>query len=266
MPGCRRVSTWGGVFVALTALASMQVEAGDDYVVVPAGRFQSALSLDGPGSLHQVKAFAMRIEPVNVGEYLAFVRLNPQWQRGNVADLLAGPNYLAPWASALDPGMAPNLPVTSVSWFAARAYCTAEQARLPDWTEWEYAAAADETRRDARRDASRNGSLLTAVLTGVGSSRATTGQHAPNVYGLRDLNRLIWEWTGDYAAMFPNADSRASGGAPSLALCGGSALAFADKNEYALMMRVATLSALKPADSTAQVGFRCVRDLTGEGR
>ncbi|MDQ2780535.1 MAG: formylglycine-generating enzyme family protein, partial [Pseudomonadota bacterium] len=67
------------------------------------------------------------------------------------------------------------------------------------------------------------------------------------------------------AALFPNADSRAPGGAPSLALCGGSALVFADKNEYALMMRVATLSALKPADSTVQVGFRCVRDL-GEDR
>ncbi len=259
------MSAWIGVFVALTALASMRVEAGGDYVVIPAGRFQSALNLDGPASLRQVKAFAMRTEPVSVGEYLAFLRLNPQWQRGNVADLLTGPNYLAPWASALDPAMPPDLPVTSVSWFAARAYCAAEQARLPDWSEWEYAAAADESRRDARQDASRNRALLTAVLTGVGSSLAPTGQHAPNVYGIRDLNSLIWEWTGDYAALFPNADSRAPGGAPSLALCGGSALVFADKNEYALMMRVATLSALKPADSTVQVGFRCVRDL-GEDR
>ena len=82
--------------------------------------------------------------------------------------------------------------------------------------------------------------------------------------GVHDLNRLLWEWTADYAAMFPNADSRVPGGVASLALCGGSALAFADKNQYALMMRVAALSALKPVDSAPRVGFRCVRDFPGE--
>jgi formylglycine-generating enzyme required for sulfatase activity len=32
-------------------------------------------------------------------------------------------------------------PVTQVSWFAAQAYCEAQHARLPDWYEWELAAA-----------------------------------------------------------------------------------------------------------------------------
>ena len=42
--------------------------------------------------------------------------------------------------------------MVQVSWFAASAYCEAQGARLPTWNEWEYAAAADETRRDARKD------------------------------------------------------------------------------------------------------------------
>ena len=43
-------------------------------------------------------------------------------------------------------------PVTSVSWYAANAYCEAQGKRLPTTDEWEYVAQASETSRDASRD------------------------------------------------------------------------------------------------------------------
>ena len=250
----------------LAMLATAPAVAAADYVAIPGGVFVSALALDGAAARIAIKPFAMRVEPVTNAEYLDFVRTHPEWRRGQVPPLLAGPQYLAAWQGPLTPGPGarPDQPVTSVSWFAARAYCTSEQARLPDWYEWEYVAAADATRHDARRDPARNQDILDAIQGSTGERPGAIGRHRADVWGVRDLNRLLWEWTGDYAAMFPNADARVAGGGPSLALCGGSALAFADKNQFALMMRVAALTALEPADAAPRVGFRCVRDLPGE--
>jgi len=238
-----------------------------DYVNIPAGQIVSAMAIDGGNTPVAMKPFAMRAEPVTNAEYLAFVSTHPSWRRGQVPALLAGPQYLAAWRGSLSlgPDVQAQQPVTQVSWFAARAYCASEQARLPSWYEWEYvAAAADSSRRDARQDPLRNQAILSSILSSSGERPGLIGRRPANVYGVRDLNRLLWEWTGDYAAMFPNPDSRVPGDGATLALCGGSALAFADKNQYALMMRVAALTALKPADAAPRVGFRCVRDMSGE--
>ena len=254
-----RIAGW----LMLLALAPVAMAA--DYVAIPGGHFVSALAIDSSAARIAIKPFAMRVEPVTNAEYLDFVRAHPDWQRGQAAPLFAGSQYLAAWRAPLTPGpdAGPDQPVTQVSWFAARAFCAGEQARLPSWYEWEYVAAADANRRDARQDPARNQQILSAILASTGSLPGRIGQHPANAYGVRDLNRLLWEWTGDYAAMFPNADARVAGAGPSLALCGGSALAFADKSQFALMMRVAALTALQPADAAPRVGFRCVRELPG---
>lgn len=237
-----------------------------DYVPIPAGQLESALAIAGHTAKLRLAAFSMRSEPVTNAEFLVFVRQHPEWQRGQVPSLLAGANYLRQWRGRLEPGesVLPDQPVTQVSWFAARAYCGSEQARLPNWYEWEYVSAADATRADARRDPVRNQDLLSAIEGTSGHLPGVIGTRPANVYGVRDLNRLLWEWTGDYAAMFPNPDARVPGSVANLALCSGSALAFADKNQYALMMRVAALTALRPADTASRVGFRCVREPKGK--
>ncbi|MCW8807778.1 MAG: formylglycine-generating enzyme family protein [Rhodanobacter sp.] len=249
----------------LMLLVSFAAKAAD-YVAIPAGQFESALAIAGHAAHLRLAAFSMRSEPVTNAEFLAFVKQHAEWRRGQVPSLLAGSSYLSQWQGPLEPGASilPDQPVTQVSWFAARAYCDSEQARLPNWYEWEYVSAADATRADARRDPARNQELLSAIQGASGNLPGVIGTGPANVYGVRDLNRLLWEWTGDYAAMFPNADARVPGSVANLALCGGSALAFADKNQYALMMRVAALTALRPADTASRVGFRCVRDPKGK--
>jgi sulfatase modifying factor 1 len=256
----------GRATALLMMLASTAGAAAADYVEIPGGQFVSALSIDGAAVPIPVRRFAMRTEPVTNGDFLAFVSMHSEWQRGRAPRIFAGPQYLSAWRAAqlLGPAAVAQQPVTNVSWFAARAYSASEQARLPSWYEWEYVAAADETHRDARQNPTRNQQLLSATLEATGDRPGVIGQYPENFYGVRDLNHLLWEWTDDYAAMFPNADARVAGVDPVLALCGGSALAFADKNQYALMMDVAALAALKPADDAPRVGFRCVRNLPGE--
>ena len=249
------------VAMAVLLLATCAAMAAD-YVPIAGGSFDSALAVDGQAAHLQIHRFFMRSEPVTNGEFLDFVRVHSEWRRGSVSPLLAGVDYLSQWQRALQLGgtISADQPVTHVSWFAARAYCASEQARLPTWYEWEYVAAADASRRDARYDPLRNQAMLSAIQQQTGELPGPIGKRPANVYGVRDMNRLLWEWTGDYAAMFPNADARLPGSTASLALCGGSALAFADKNQYALMMRVAALTALQPAETASRVGFRCARD------
>lgn len=122
-----------------------------DYVPIAGGTLRTALPLDG--ETVQVAAYQLRTKPVTNAEFKQFLLSNPQWQRGQVASLFARENYLLSWATPAD--FAPNLaaaPVTQVSWFAASAFCETEGAALPTWAQWEFAAAADETRKDARKD------------------------------------------------------------------------------------------------------------------
>ncbi|MHB8679041.1 MAG: formylglycine-generating enzyme family protein [Rudaea sp.] len=261
MTGC--IAMRRGVWcLILLAAAAPATRADALYQPLPAIAFRSALAIDGASARIALPAFAMRTEPVTVGEFAAFLARHPQWRRDRILPFYANADYLRDWQTPTlaGPGFADRQPVTQVSWFAARAYCASEHARLPRWYEWEYAAAADAIRPDARSDPLRNQRLLADILRAGGQPPRLTGMQPTNVYGIADLGSLVWEWTEDYAAMFPNADARVAGGGPVLALCGGSALAFAAKNEYALMLRVAALTALKPVDASPHVGFRCVRD------
>jgi formylglycine-generating enzyme required for sulfatase activity len=77
---------------------------------------------------------------------------------------------------------------------------------------------------------------------------------------------LIWEWVGDYASLMISGDNRNQGDPDLLKFCGAGALSTQDRENYAILMRIALLSSLKAADTTANLGFRCAKDATGDGR
>jgi formylglycine-generating enzyme required for sulfatase activity len=254
--------------LALLAVAALccTAQAGE-YVELPGGRFESVLPQGAVPTVSapvEVRPFAMQAKPVTVGEYLAFVTAHPQWQKGRVAPIFAEKRYLSGWTSPSDPGRAlsPRSPVVDVSWFAAKAYCESEGARLPTWIEWEYAAAADETRRDARADPAWRRRILawyerpsSAALDAVGGSA--------NAYGISNLHGLVWEWVDDFNALFIAGDSRTQGDPDLLKFCGAGAINIIDRDSYAVLMRIALLSSLNAADTTSTLGFRCVRPLHG---
>jgi formylglycine-generating enzyme required for sulfatase activity len=249
----RLALAWLGLMLALPAAAA-------DYAALPGGTFTSVLPADGKTAPAQVAPFQLRTELVTNGEFLAFVKAHPEWQRDKVASILADARYLTHWEGAelLGEHAQARQPVTRVSWFAAQAYCESEQARLPAWYEWEFAAAADATRRDARKDPAWRESILgwyarpsNAALPAVGG--------AANVYGVRDMNGLVWEWVDDFNALMVASDSRQQGDPDLLKFCGAGAISMQEKENYAVLMRIAMLSALKAADTTNNMGFRCAK-------
>ncbi len=251
-------------YIFLACFISTASLAGGTYVRIPAGEFTSVLKYEDNKGKQKMAAFELMKQPVTNAEFLAFVRKNPQWQRGKAPTVFAEPkHYLSHWQTPLVLGakIKPQQPVTRVSWFAASAFCEAQNARLPTWNEWEYTAAADAKRRDARSDPAWRESILSWYSKPSNTPIADVGKTPANVYGVQDLNGLIWEWTEDYSAMLVSADNRNQSDPDKSKFCGASALSMEDKENYAVMMRVAMLSSLEAVNSTSNLGFRCAKTL-----
>lgn len=232
------------------------------WATLPGGRFRSALALDDSSQGAQVRPFVMMETPVTNGQFLSFVRANPRWQRHQAPTTLAEPRYLSHWEGPARLGAAAlaDRPVIWVSWFAANAYCEAQGARLPTWTEWEYAAAADATRRDARTDPAWRERILAWYSVPSNVPLPAVGLGERNAHGIRDLHGMVWEWVDDYSAMLVSSDNREQGDADELRFCGAGSISTSDRDNYAVLMRIAMLSSLEGANATANLGFRCARD------
>ncbi|MDR0183396.1 formylglycine-generating enzyme family protein [Lysobacter arvi] len=240
------------------ALLATLPAAQADFVAIPAGEYRSTVRYEGDDGNRRVAAFALSARAVTVSEFEAFVRAHPQWRRGDAPALLVDSGYLANWSDADDAGdsIDKEAPVTHVSWFAADAYCKSIDARLPDWAEWEYVAAADASRLDARDDPAWR-----AHTFDDGTRRAMDARSgaAPNAYGVSGMHGAVWEWVGDYATLLGDADKRASDDGDRLQFCGATGLSFANRDDYAVLKRVALLSAMEPRSTLGNLGFRCAR-------
>jgi len=142
-------------------------------------------------------------------QFAAFVAQNPQWSPTNVAGLAANgqadQSYLSEWVNGTPPADKEDLPVTSVSFYAASAYCQwltrAVQASLPGYiarlpyeSEWEWAARGGLRGMPFPLGAKPGASLF--FQKGItGPSRAGTSE--PNGYGLRDMAGNVWQWCLD---------------------------------------------------------------------
>lgn len=207
-----------------------------------------------------VAAFIMDVYPVTNGQYLEFVRVHPEWRRSRVKALFADASYLRHWRGDLEPGdRAPaDSPVVYVSWFAARAYLRSHGRRLPTVDEWEYAAAASETARDASRDARFLGRIRDWYGRPTPEPIPPVGSSLRNVYGVGDLHGLIWEWTLDFNSALVTGESRGDASLERNLYCGSGAVGAADFENYAAFMRYAFRSSLEARYNVANLGFRGV--------
>lgn len=259
------------VFIAM-ALAQGGLTAranAADYIPIAANMFTSVMANDAASSaipgvsasaLARVASFEMRETPVTNGEFLTFVKSNRKWQLGKVPSVFADRGYLSRWSASTTLGAdaGPNQPVTNVSWFAAQAFCESEGARLPTWLEWELVAAADSSVKDARADPAWRAVILKWYSQPSTGSLPDVGGTA-NAYGVRNMHGLIWEWVDDFNALLVAADSRNQGDPDKLQFCGAGAISLKDRDNYAVLMRIALLSSLSAVDSTRNLGFRCAR-------
>ena len=128
-----------------------------------------------------------------------------------------------------------QLPVESVDWNQATAFCNAIGGRLPTEKEWEYAARAGTT--GSRYDA------LDSVAWYYGNSEGRAhpvGAKLPNDFGLYDMLGNVWEWTSD------NYDKKTK------VLRGGS------WHVYTGLTRASVRVWGEPTGRYDSIGFRCV--------
>lgn len=245
-------------WLVTSAVALVANAAHADTVVVGPGTYRPIFPASPAETEVPVAAFRLDTTPVTNAEYLAFVDANPAWRKDRAKALLVDEHYLAHWASADSLGTArPNGPVVRVSWFAARAYCAWRGGRLPLEREWELAAAASETSKDATRDPAFQAKVLSwytqlapAVLPDVGGPK--------NAWGVSDMHGLVWEWIDDFSAALVEADSRTP---DRKVFCGGAGASSRDAAAYATFMRIALRSSLDARSTTAVLGFRCAYDI-----
>ncbi len=242
----------------LLSLLFATASLASEVVRLPAGRFAPLFGLDTGQISLPVGAFTLDVRPVSRAEYAAFLEANRTWRKDQAPKTLVDERYLA----TFKPAASPQAPVTELSYFAARAYCAWKGGRLPTTLEWEYAAAADETRRDA----SRAPDFVQRILDWYGQPNREGDLEQPgsprNVYGVEALHGLVWEWTDDFNALFVSGDNRQDGDANAKFMCGSGATGSARREDYAAFMRYALRSSLTPRTTLPRLGFRCAFDAT----
>jgi formylglycine-generating enzyme len=228
---------------------------------IPGGPFESVLPPSPVVKTVAVAPFELDRRPITNGMFAQFVRQHPRWRRDQVVKLFADERYLQHWRTSTEVDAAyENQPVTFVSWFAASAYCEAQGARLPRWYEWEFAAAASETRADARDDAAWRQQILDWYSKSASAGLPEVGQRPANLYGVQDLHGVVWEWVEDLSSMLVSNDNREQGDPDVKKFCGAGAISMEQKENYAMLMRIAMLSSMQARYTSATMGFRCASD------
>lgn len=241
------------------AAAGGRVDTGATaWQAIPGGAFRSSVRFEEAAGETPVAAYELMARPVSNAQFAAFLARQPQWRRDRVPAVFASPGYLGQWASpdAPGPGVDADAPVAHVNWYAADAYCREQQARLPTFLEWEYAAAADATRRDARSDPRWR---MRQVNDGTPHALDAAPDAPANAYGVHGLHGAHWEWSADFASLLGEGDRRGQDDGERLRFCGATALAFNDPGDYGVVKRFVLLSALQPGATLGNLGFRCAR-------
>ena len=247
------------VVVAACAPGAWAAQPAASRAAIPGGTFATVLPPAEKVKSATVRGFQMDRRTVSNADFATFVSEHPEWRRDRVARIFADDGYLKHWQSAASPGETLAVqPVTQVSWFAAKAYCESRGARLPTWYEWEFVAAASASVPDARNDPQWRQAILEWYARPASATLPAAGSTAPNFYGVRDVHGVVWEWVLDLGAMMVSADNREQGDPDEKRFCGTGALTMEQKENYAMLMRIATLSSMQANYTSSTMGFRCV--------
>ncbi len=254
------VALFGSV---LTARSHAGEVAPPGMARIPEGAFRPFFLAQGDPREVLIRAFCLDVLPVTNGDFLAFVRANPQWRRSQVKRIFADEAYLKNWAGDLDLGAnaSSNGPVTFVSWFAVKAYARWKGKRLPTVAEWEYSASASSTKPNAESDPEFKRQVIEWYSSPSTPKLPPVGAGQPNFWGIHDLHGLVWEWVADFNAAIATGDARTDGEPNRQLFCGTGAQGARNTENYPAFMRYAFRSSLSAAYCVRSLGFRCAKDL-----
>ncbi len=244
-------------FVLLSQVSTVKAFSDEKMVLVPAGQYvpfypekdkdsKSEPEVQRPV---QIKSFKMDIFPITNADYLEFVRRNPTWQKSKIKSIFADSHYLQNWKGDLQypRKIKAQSAVTFVSWYSAKAYCESVGKTLPTVDQWEYAVFDNGhlEKKTKERALKWYSEPNMKTMPSVGST-------FKNGFGVYDLQGLIWEWTYDFNTPL--------GGDPNV-FCGSSAVGTTSSSDYVNYMRFAFRASLKASYTTANLGFRCVKEV-----
>ncbi|ROH97882.1 formylglycine-generating enzyme family protein [Chryseobacterium daecheongense] len=237
-----------------------KVSSSKKMVKIDGGTYKAFIGKDS-GRIVKVKTFYLDESPVTNGEYLEFLKKNPQWAKSKILRLYADTTYLKNWKSDFEipENLGPETPVTNVSWYAAKAYAESVGKRLPTIDEWEYTALAD---RDSK-DASQKPEFTEFILKSYQKkekSKQPVKHSQPNYYGVYDMYGMVWEWTYDFNSVMMSGESRKDNTTNESMFCAGAAVTSADLRNYAAFVRYALRGSLKADYCLNNLGFRCAKD------
>jgi sulfatase modifying factor 1 len=228
---------------------------GGDYIPNFARQRNKLAGQLRPQAVH-VDSFLLDRFAVTNAQYWDFLKTHPAWRKSQVKSLFADGNYLNRWDGDLSwsPKQRPDAPVTSVSWFAANAYCADKGGTLPTTDQWEYALWD----QGQHQEDVKSRSLAWFAVPSTPETAAVTAAGA-NGYGIHGLVGLIWEWTLDLESVPQGSDTRNGAVSEKALYCGAASLGAKDPSDYAAFMRYSFRSCLKASFTTRDLGFRCAK-------
>ena len=244
--------TWGQDSITISSMSN-----------ITAGEYRPLyLSVDSP--MVSVSPFRIDKKPISNREFEIFVMGNSRWQRDFVPSLFAESGYLNHWIKASDqykPNSADlEKPVIFVSWYAAQAYCQAQQKRLPTIAEWEYVAQASFIQKDGSKEKGYNQKILDWYAKAAKQAPAEVGKDEPNYWGVHNMHGLIWEWTEDFNSNLINGESRGDSSVNQDLYCASGSVGSVNPSDYAAFMRYGFRSSLNAKFTLGSLGFRCAMD------
>jgi formylglycine-generating enzyme required for sulfatase activity len=249
----------GCLFSAVAVSAEDMVRV-DDMVLVPEGSFtpfflkKDDITNSSSVATTPVNAFWLDATPVTNRKFQAFVNKHPDWHKSNIKKIFTDSHYLEHWQNTQGSADSADLdkPVVNVSWFAAAAYCEAQDKRLPSTDEWEY------TLTDNDRDTENLQKQIMAWYSVPNKELPAVRSKPANGFGIFDMVGLIWEWTADFNSYMAPPDSRNSG--DKNLFCGSGSLNASNLSDYAAFMRYSYRESLKGNFTGKNLGFRCAKD------
>ncbi|MBC8027137.1 MAG: SCO family protein [Steroidobacteraceae bacterium] len=207
-------------------------------VFIPAGSYQPFFKSGSNSREVRVDPICLSASPVTNEKYQNFVRRHAEWRKSRIKALFAEDTYLADWHDDLTPPPQQlTRPATSVSWFAAGAYCEAQGGRLPTVAEWEHFGGND----GGARAGPGSGPFVFAM-----GRKAAELAHTPLEFA------GVWEWTSNF-----NSAAGAS-------LFCGDGFRAVDSSNYAAFLRYSFRSSLRANYALKNLGFRCARGAADE--